>query len=124
MLAVVDDGVGAELVAQPEIEGEVGVRRHEVGVVVGGGRVDLVAAGGLEADDDVAEAVEREAEGVAVDEGVGFGGAPVRGDGVADRGGEAGEGVAVGGERQGDAGRGWRGGPSGRRRRRGAPLVA
>ena len=50
------------------------MRRHEVGGVVGGGRVDLVAAGGLEADDGVAEAVEGEAEGAVGDGGVGFGG--------------------------------------------------
>ena len=62
MLAHLDDGVGAEGVAEPEVEGEVAVRRHEVGGVVGLRRVDVVAAGGLEAHDDVPEPVDRQRE--------------------------------------------------------------
>ena len=57
MLAHVDERVGAELFAQPEIEGEIAVRRDEVGVVVARLRVDVVAARRLDADRDVAEAM-------------------------------------------------------------------
>ncbi len=68
VLAVVDHGVGGELVAQPEIGGEIGVRRHEVGVVVAGGLVEMVAAGGLQQDGDVAEAERGEVEVLAAHE--------------------------------------------------------
>ena len=62
MLAHVDDGVDPRPLAQPGVEREVAVRGDEVGVVVGGGGVDVVAPCGLEADDDVAEAHGRDRE--------------------------------------------------------------
>ncbi len=71
VLAEMDDGLGAEFLAQPQIEGEVAVRRDEVGAVVGLGRVDVVAARRLDAEDDVAEAVDGEAKGAVLDERVG-----------------------------------------------------
>ena len=67
MLAQMDDRVRAELVPQPEIEGEVAVRRVEVGRVVGGGRVDVVAARRLEADHHVAQRQQRQREGAGHD---------------------------------------------------------
>ena len=76
VLAEMDDGLGAERLAQPEVEGEVAVRRDEVGAVVGLGRVDVVAARRLDAENDVAEAVDGEAKGAVLDERVGLGLAP------------------------------------------------
>ena len=66
---------------QPGVEGEVAVRRHERGVVVGRARVDVVAARGLDAHRRVAEAHRRHREaGRPVrrrhEERVPFGGAP------------------------------------------------
>ena len=64
-------GVGGELVAQPEIGGEIAVRRDEIGIVVARGLVEMIAARGLQQDGDVAEAERGEVEGVAADEGIG-----------------------------------------------------
>ena len=44
MLAVVDHRMRAEVVAQPEIGGEVAVRRHEVGIVIARGFIEMIAA--------------------------------------------------------------------------------
>ncbi|MCY1216010.1 hypothetical protein D9M72_278720 [compost metagenome] len=55
MLANVDQRIRGEHFAQPEVEGEVAVGRHQVGVVVDGRRVELVAAGRLDADEGQAE---------------------------------------------------------------------
>ena len=67
------DGVRAPVVAQPEVEGEVVVRRDEVGRMVGFGRVDVVAARGLQADDGIAETVDAEGEtGGGVEPPAGF----------------------------------------------------
>ena len=54
MLAHVDDGVRAELVLQPAVDGEVVVGGREVGIVVDRDRVLPEAAGRLDEDDDVA----------------------------------------------------------------------
>ncbi len=62
VLAHVDDGMRAPVVAQPDVEGEIVVRRDEIGGVVGVGRVDVVAAGRLQADDGIAETVDRQLE--------------------------------------------------------------
>ena len=56
MLPHVDDRVDPRPLPQPGVEGEVAVRGHEVGVVVGCGGVDVVAPRRLEPDDGVAEA--------------------------------------------------------------------
>ena len=55
VLAVVDQRMRAPLVPQPEIGGDVGVRGHEGWVVVAGGFVEMIAAGGLEEDRDIVE---------------------------------------------------------------------
>ncbi len=72
VLAEMDDRMRAEAVAQPEVEGEVAVRRREVRRVVGGVGVDVVAAGGLQADDHPAHGQEREGEAVAGEVRVAF----------------------------------------------------
>ena len=54
VLARMDDGVHVLHHAQPRVEREVAVRRHQVGVVVRRLRIDVVAARGLQPDDDVA----------------------------------------------------------------------
>ena len=56
VLAHVNDGVHPRPRPEPGVEGEVAVRGHEVGVVVGGGGIDVVAPRRLEPDDGVAEA--------------------------------------------------------------------
>ena len=60
MLAIVDERMGVELVAQPEIGGNVSVRRDQIGVVIARGLVELPAAGGLEQDGDITKAMGRE----------------------------------------------------------------
>ncbi len=102
MLAEVHDRVGGEASPQPRIEREVVVRRHQVGIVVGRLGVDAVAPRRLDADDDVAEAVDGKAESFTIEERVVFGLAPSRDQCVA-RGRREGveEGVVVG-EAKGD----------------------
>ena len=77
------------------MEGEVVVRRHEIGVVVGRLRVDVVAARRLHADDDVAEPVQGEAKRAVGEERVGIGRAPSRGQGGAVAGRQASEEVRI-----------------------------
>ena len=101
MLADMDDGIGGELGAKPGVEREVVVRRDEVGIVVGRLRVDGVAALRLDADDDIAEAMDGKAEGAIDEERIGFRFAPAGGECGADGFGESGEEGAVGGEREG-----------------------
>ena len=68
VLAGVDDGVHVLDGAQPRVEREVAVRRHQVRVVIGRLRVDVVAARGLQADDDVAAGEQGQGESDGVDE--------------------------------------------------------
>ncbi len=96
VLAEVDDGMGAEAVAQPEVEGEVAVRRGQVRRVVGRVRVDVVAARGLQADHDVAEQQDGEGEAVAGQVRVVLRRAPALDDAGPDLGGEPGEQIPVG----------------------------
>src|SRR5690606_17137936 len=107
VLAVVDDRMGRELMAQPEIGGDVTMRRYEVGVVVAGGLVEMVAARGLDQDGDVAEGdggeVEGWASGPAAHEGIGRGVSPSGRDFGADLVRQFGEEVAVAGEGELDA---------------------
>ena len=56
VLAHVHDRVDPRPLPEPGVEGEVAVGGYEVGVVIGGGGVDVVAPRGLKPDDDVAEA--------------------------------------------------------------------
>ena len=82
VLAHVHHRMGVEAHAQPGIEGEVAVRRRQVGVVVGLLGVDVVAPRRLDRDDHVAETHdrEREAPGVGTEEGVRLRRAPALGD--------------------------------------------
>ena len=82
VLAHVDHRVGVEARAQPGVEGEVAVRRRQVGVVVALLGVDVVAPRRLDRDDDVAEAHrrQREARFRRTEEGVGLRLAPALGD--------------------------------------------
>ena len=103
VLADMDDGIGGELGAKPGVEREVVVRRDEVGIVVGRLRIDGVAALRLDADDDIAEAMDGKAEGTVDEERIGFRFAPAGGECGADGFGESGEEGQVGGEREGGA---------------------
>ena len=76
VLAEMDDGVSVERLAQPDVEREIGVRRNEVGVVIGGGGVETVAARRLHADRYIAELHDGEAESAVGDAGIGFGRPP------------------------------------------------
>ena len=67
------DGEGA---AQPEVEREVVVRRHEIGVVVGRDQIDVAAACRLDANEHVAQAQARDHEALAAQHRVLFGCAP------------------------------------------------
>lgn len=51
VLADVQQGIGAVGVAQPEVERQVAVRRHQVGIVVDRRRIELIAARRLDADE-------------------------------------------------------------------------
>ncbi len=54
VLAVVQNGLCTEVLAQPHVEGEVTVRRHQCGIVVGLCRVDVVATCRLDRHGDIA----------------------------------------------------------------------
>ncbi len=62
MFAHVHDGMCAEFFAQPDVKGEVVVRRHEVRGMVGFGGVDVVTARRLQTDNNVAETQNRQFE--------------------------------------------------------------
>ena len=88
VLAHMNDGVRPVLMAQPRIEGEVAVRRHEVGVVIGFFRIDVVATRRLQPDRDIAAAEGRDSKDPAIDRArdvkrVGLGRAPPVGHGLA-----------------------------------------
>jgi hypothetical protein len=95
VLAVVDQGMGGELVAQPQISGDVAMWRHQVGIVVTRGFVEMIAAGGLDHDRYVAEAERRQMEGLAADERIARRVAPAGGNLGLDFGGERSEELAV-----------------------------
>src|SRR5947209_5698218 len=67
MLAEMNDRIDGKDLAQPEIEGEIVVGRHEGGIVGRGLRIDVVAARRLDADNDVAESMQAEAEATVRD---------------------------------------------------------
>src|SRR5215218_6505034 len=56
------DGVQVEFMPEPKIEREIMMRRHQIGIVIGALGIDVVTARRLHADDDIAEAVQAEAE--------------------------------------------------------------
>ena len=80
MLAIVDNGVDAELKLQPEIKREVAMGRHQGRVMVGGLGIDTVTAGGLDGHGHIAIGVYGKNEGAIAEEGIGFGNAPALGD--------------------------------------------
>ena len=80
VLADMDDRVGAEALAEPRVEGEIVVRRHEVGVVIGRLGIDVVAARRLDADDDIAEAMDGEMEDAVREMRVVLGRSPALGE--------------------------------------------
>jgi hypothetical protein len=51
--------MGIKAAAQPEIKGEIVMRRHQIGIVIGALRIDIVTACRLHADSDIAEAQAR-----------------------------------------------------------------
>ncbi len=55
VLAHLHDGVGAKVIGEPGVKGEIAVRRHEIGRVVARSRVDVVAARRLQTDCHLAE---------------------------------------------------------------------
>ncbi len=80
VLAVVNQHMGLEAVAQPEIEGEIAMGRNQRCIMVGGFGVDVVAAGGLDADGHIAGGEHREMKGAVAEEGIGFRNVPARSD--------------------------------------------
>ena len=112
VLAEMDDGVGGERSAEPGVEGQIMVRRDEIRIVVGGLRVDVVAPRRLDADDGIAEPMGGDAEGAVREERIVLRQAPTHGQGVADRGRQAGEERRIAFERQGDLRRGSCGQPA------------
>ena len=83
MLADMDDGMGAELPVQPDVESEIPVRRRERRVMVAGLGIDIVAARRLHRDRDIAEAVDGKPEGSVPHEWIGLRIAPAFRDGGA-----------------------------------------
>ncbi len=90
----------SEFLPQPDIKSQIAVRRHEVGVVIGGLGGDVVAAARLDADDDVAERQDRQGEGEVLHVRVMRRRAPAGEDGLAQRRRQGGEGRFIVGERQ------------------------
>ena len=82
MLAVVDDRIGHEVVPQPEVEGQISVRREKCGVVVGGLGIYVVASRRLDGHRGIAIEADRKAEGTIGDEGIASGITPAFGDQV------------------------------------------
>ena len=80
MLAIVNQRMGLEAVAEPEIEGEVTMGRHESRIMVSGLGINIVAAGRLDADGHVAEGEHRKMKGAIAEEGIGLRNVPARGD--------------------------------------------
>ena len=84
MLAEMDDRVGAKILGEPGIGGEIAVRRHQRRIVIGRFRVDVVAARRLDQHRDIAGAEPGDGEAAAIEparpeERVALGGAPARG---------------------------------------------
>ena len=80
VLAIVDDGLRFEVVAQPEIGGEIEMRRNKCRIVVGRFRIDAVAARRLDGDSDVAVDDDGEMESAVGEMRIRFRLAPLRGD--------------------------------------------
>ena len=80
MLAIVDDGVGFELMAEPEIKREIAMGRNEGRVMVGGLGIDVVTACRLDADGHIAVGLNGKVKCAIAEEGIGFRNVPARGD--------------------------------------------
>ena len=83
VLADMDHRLRAEVLRQPDVKGEVGVRRRQGGIVIAGLGIDVIAARGLHGDGEIAEAVDRQAERAVPHEGIGGWRAPAFGHGLA-----------------------------------------
>src|SRR5262249_32716993 len=82
VLAEVNDRIGAEILGEPRIGGEIAMRRQEGRVVIGRFRVDVVAARRLDEHGDIAGAKAGNCEPAAIkaprtEEGIAFGSAPL-----------------------------------------------
>ena len=67
MLAEMHHGVGVEMAPDPEIERQIMVRRHQIGIVIGALGVNIVTARRLHADHHVAETMQTETKAAAHD---------------------------------------------------------
>lgn len=83
VLADMNHRLRAEVLRQPDVEGEIGVRRRQGRIVIAGLGIDVVAARGLHGDGEIAETVDRQAECAVPHEGVGGWRAPALGHGLA-----------------------------------------
>ena len=82
VFAHVDDGLGTKLPPQEGVEGEIAMRRHEIGRVIGFLGIDIVATGRLDADHELAEAHQRQREETVKMEGIGLRRTPTRGNAI------------------------------------------
>ena len=82
VLAEMHDGVGVEVAPDPEVKRQIMVRRHQIGIVIGALGIDVVAARGLNADDDVTEAVQPKPKTAFDDMRILLRAAPTRFDGA------------------------------------------
>ncbi len=98
MRAEMDQRIDARLLAEPEIEGDVGVARRQVRIVIGGFAVRQMAALGLEADEEIAVGGYRQGNRAARECGVFGRRAPGGCHSLAQRFRQAGEGGFVFGE--------------------------
>ena len=80
MLAKMHNGMGIERVAQPGIKGEIAMRRHQIGVVIAGQRIDVITARRLNTDDHIAKTMDRQNEPALLDKGIAQRIAPARPD--------------------------------------------
>ena len=80
MFAIVDNGVSGEVVAQPEISGQVMMRRHERRIMVSGFGVNAISTRRLNADGDVAVKIYSKVEGISVKMRIGLWFTPPRYD--------------------------------------------
>ena len=91
MLAVVDDRVGAKVVANPEVECEIAVRWNQCRIVIGRFRINVVTARRLDGDGGIAIDADREMKGIIREEGIARRITPAGGDLCADGFGERSE---------------------------------
>jgi hypothetical protein len=82
------------------VEGQIAVRRDQIGVVIGGCRIHIVAACRLNADQRLAEPMQRQGERIARDLRIVLWRTPALGHLMADRFGQRGKKCAVGIKRQ------------------------